>query len=225
MRRALPVSFPLRKGDSGKDALSAHLYHALLSRVWPSANQDHYQPSTAAATPRSRAPLGRPGGLFLERLSHLPRSRHRRPDVTRRPALLRSPATPTRGSLAVRSPPSRLRQGTQGALRAPSRRYPASPAKLSPLGEASDELVRTVRISQGPPSRMPYDCRWTALPFSPSPTLQQGTPSQPTQVSSYLRQRYGTCRHLLARLDAFNGTCRHSYHHALRADCSTRRLA
>src|SRR6516225_5576559 len=81
VRGALPLSLPLRTRDSRETALSALVYHALPARLWPSATQDHDSSATAAAAPGDRAPVRRPGGWFLERLSHLPRPGHRGSDV------------------------------------------------------------------------------------------------------------------------------------------------
>ena len=81
VRGALPLSLPLRTRDSRQTALSAQVYHALSARLWSSAPEDHYPSATLAAAPCDRAPVRRPGGWFLERLSHLPRPGHRGSDV------------------------------------------------------------------------------------------------------------------------------------------------
>jgi short chain dehydrogenase len=139
--------------------LSAQVYYTLSARLWPSATEDHYQSATAAAVPCDRAPVRRPSGAFLERLSHLPRSRRHCSDVARRPTLLLSAPTPAGRSLAPRSPPSRSRQGSQTACRAPARRNPSGAPKLSPLRETFDQLARSVCFSQRPPARTRHDRR------------------------------------------------------------------
>src|SRR4029077_7139651 len=119
--------------------------------------------ATAAAAPGDRAPVRRPGGLFLERLSHLPRPGHRGPDVARRPALLRSPSTPTAGPVLLRSSSPRPRQGKEATLPAPARRHSPGPTKLLASGTTFDQLARSVCFSQRPPARTRHDRRRTAL--------------------------------------------------------------